>query len=212
MIIHKIFDHDLHRAKKNGAEARPLFIETPAKLSFIPSIASSTVWNRYLTVKKLTGDGRIRSGVFRYDSDRLDEIIEPLFLAAYKLSIEEKWGNTFLRPKEAFGYIRKCSGVISQPHICLVPESWNQTKLNKWAGRVNLEEAESTESKQNLNKHKVLIYLKVCRIYFCKTEMPVFLSRPDFVGLYTQIVGGMTSILLHNVRCGMAFVHNELDA
>lgn len=211
MILHKIFDHDLHRAKRNSAESRPLFIETPAKATFIPAVVSSTTWDRYLVVRKLTGDGRMRSGVFKHDADRLDEILGPLFLAAYNLSILEKWNNIFATPKEAFGYVQKCSGVSSQPHACLIPETWNRTKLNKWAGKANLESIESKGSKLEPDDPQILIYSKVCRIRFCKIEIPVFLSRPDFVGLYTQIVGGMTSILLHNVRCGMAFVQVKHD-
>ena len=205
MIIHKILDHDLHRSK-SGAGARPLFIETPAHASFLPSVVSSTSWDRYLVVEKMTGDGRIRSGVFSHDADRLDEIIEPMFAAAYKLAIERKFKNIFPNPKVAFDYIQECSGTTAQPHVCLIPEGWTPAKLNKWAGKANLQEGNLIESKKDGSPNKALTYLKICRVLHCKIEIPVFLSRPDFVGLYTQIVGGMTSILLHNIQRGVAFV------
>ena len=209
MILYKILDHDLHRSK-SGIGARPLFIEIPAKSDFLPSIVSSTSWDRYLVVEKMTADGRIRSGVFTHDADRIDEIIAPMFAAAYKISYERGFKNIFSNPKAAFYYIQECSGTTAQPHFCLIPEEWNQTKLNKWAGKAKLQEADLIESKKDGNPNKALTYLKICRVLYCKIEIPVFLSRPDFVGLYTQIAGGMTSILLHNIQKGIAFVDVKL--
>jgi hypothetical protein len=205
MILHKILDHDLHRSK-SGANARPLMIETPAKGNFLPAVVSSIQWDRYIVVEKMTPDGRIRSGVFSHDSDRIDEIIEPMFAAAYKLSIDRKFKNVFSNPKAAFDFIQECSGTTAQPHVCLIPDSWSPAKLTKWAGKVNLEKGNLIESKKDGSPIEALTYRKVCRVLHCKISVPVFLSRPDFVGLYTQIVGGMTSILLHNVQQGMAFV------
>lgn len=205
MIIHKILDHDLHRSK-SGSNARPLWIETPAKANFLPAIVSSIQWDRYITVERMTPDGRIRSGVFSHDSDRIDEIIDPMLTAAYELSTKRKFKNIFSNPKAAFDYIQECSGTTAQPHVCLIPESWNKAKLEKWAGKANLDEGNLIESKKDRSPNKALTYRKICRVLYCKVSLPVFLSRPDFVGLYTQIVGGLTSILLHNVQQGIAFV------
>jgi hypothetical protein len=207
MILLKILDHDLHMPKGAVKDSTIWWIETPARSDFLPAVVSSTRGEKFLVNRKLTGDGRIRSGVFTYDSDRLDEILMPLFTAAYELSVSEKWHNLFTKPKEAFDFIQKNSNP-AQPHIVLIPEDWSRNSLIRWAGKANLTEMPLLESKspdKRAIKSTVVVYSKICKVVNCKTPVPIFLSRPDFVGMYTQIAGGKTSILLHNIKRGMAF-------
>jgi hypothetical protein len=77
----------------------------------------------------------------------------------------------------------------SQPHMVLAPEGKAVTAFNKAAGKDLVDG----------------VFCKVCRVTPSKVEFPVFCSRPDFVGMYTQFVGGRSSILVHNVRNGLAF-------
>jgi hypothetical protein len=198
MLILKILDHDLHRARQ-GSGATPLWIETPSKPEFLPSLVSSSR-GKFLTVRKLTTDSRIRTGVFKYDSDRLDDLIGPMVDAALNLSVGESWGNVFPRPKAAFDYVQKSSGTTTQPHACLIPTAWNDQKVERWFGKGALKIVGG-----------IHVYQQNCRVYRCNTETPTFFSRPDFVGLFTQIVGGMSSVLLHNVRHGMAFCRHGVS-
>jgi len=191
LILLKILDHDLHRSKK-GLDAVPLWMETPAKKGFLPAVVSSSRSNKFLVSRKLTKDDRIRSGVFTHDSDRIDDVIGDMASAAYALSLTEKWPNVFsgkTAATKAFAYVQSAAGVSSQPHACLVPDSWTPEALSKSMGG-------DTDSG---------VYRKICRVYPCKVSFPVFLSRPDFVGMYTQFVGGRSSIVLHNVKNGFAF-------
>ena len=190
MILLKLLDHDLHRSKK-GLDAVPLWLETPAKLGFLPAIVSSSR-GKFIVSRKLTKDGRLRSGVFEYDSDRIDDVIGDIMAAAYSLSCEEKWGNVFTgadAAKAGFTYVQTSAGVSSQPHICLVPESMSLEDLSSFMG-------DALDGG---------VYMKVCRVHSHKVPLPVFFSRPDFVGMYTQFVGGRSSMILHNVRNGLAF-------
>jgi hypothetical protein len=203
MILLKILEHDLHRSKRQNAV--PLFLETPAKPQFLPAIVSSSR-GLFLVSRKLTSESKIRTGIFKYDSDRLDEIIGSMFRSAYELSKLEKWNNEFAKPEEAFAYIQTISGTQSQPHICLVPDSWPRTKLLKWAGKDNISESQIISGGiTNSNKSVIPKYKSICKILPTNVDFPIFLSRPDFVGLYTQIAGGSSSILLHNIKNGIAF-------
>jgi hypothetical protein len=195
MILLRLLDHDLHRTRQS-IQAIPLWIETPARPGFVPAVISRSTMEDpetgFLVSRRLTQDGKLRSGVFKYDSDRIDDIIGGLVLAAYKLSLEEKWPNIFRgksQLKQAFEYVQRAGGMKSQPHMCLVPEGQEVSKFNKAAGK-DLKEG---------------VYRKVCRVVPCKVAFPVFCSRPDFVGMYTQFVGGRSSIILHNVRNGLSF-------
>jgi hypothetical protein len=195
MILLRLLDHDLHRSRAN-IQAVPLWIETPAKPAFIPAVISGSGMDvpekRFLVSRKLTQDGKLRSGVFKYDSDRVDELIGDMMKAAYELSIKENWPNIFRGKKQlesAFGYVQKSAGVTSQPHMVLVPEGKAVAAFNKAAG-----------------KHLVEgVYRNVCRVTPSKVEFPIFCSRPDYVGMYTQFVGGRSSIMMHNIRNGLAF-------
>ena len=192
MLLMNILDHDLHRSRKS--DVAPLWIETPAKSMFLPAVVSGSGMDiperRFLVSRRLTQDDKIRSGVFKYDSDRIDEIIGYMMFAAYELSKNEGWLNIFVGKDQitkAFGYVQNASGMVTQPHICLVPE------------------------KKDLTDHGIKenfvdgTYRKVCKVYSCKVDFPVFCSRPDFVGMYTQFMGGRSSVVLHNVKNGLAF-------
>ncbi len=190
MLILKILDHDLHRAR--SATAVPLWIETPAKPESLPALVSSSR-GAFLVSKRLTAEGRIRTGVFKHDSDRLDSLIGPMMDAAYDLSKSEGWKNWFSSCGKAFDYVQAEAGTTVQPHACLVPDTWDAAAMNRWGGR-------DLSSDKN-----VQVFRKTCRVYQCNVSRPVFTSRPDFVGLLTQIVGGRTSVLLHNTRRGVSF-------
>ena len=190
MILLKILEHDLHRSRKAGAT--PLMIEIPARSEFMPALVSNAR-GEFLTSRRLTSSKHIRVGVFSYDSDRVDDVVLSMMDAAYELSREEGWENIIEGrgpARVAFDYIRKQA--LAQPHICLVPHAWKAGTVNKFFGPKNI----SGGGRK---------YRKYCRIVSAKVVMPVFLSRPDMVGMYTQFMGGKTSILLHNIKLGMAF-------
>jgi len=201
MILLRILDHDLHRYRQ-GVNGHVMWIETPAKASFLPAVVSLST-PRFAVSRKLT-QGMIRSGVFKHDPDRLDEVIPDLMSAAYSLSTEEKWDNVHSSPKAAFDWLQRKSGTTVQPHALLVPASWADARLEKWAGKGSISRGESV-ARPDGTKDAVTVYRKVSRVHRCQVPLPVFLSRPDFVGMYTQILGGRSSILLHNVKAGMAF-------
>jgi hypothetical protein len=195
MILLRLLDHDLHRSRQS-IQAVPLWIETPAKPSFVPALISGSGMDkpekRFLVTRKLTKDGKLRSGVFKYNSDLIDEVVRDMIDAAYNLSIQENWPNIFRGKNQlrgAFEYIQKNAGVTSQPHICLIPEGQAADSFIKAAGKDLVDN----------------VYRKVCSTAPCKFPFPVFGSRPDYVGMYTQFVGGRSSILLHNIKSGLAF-------
>jgi len=187
MILLKILDHDLHRSRTGSAI--PFMLEIPGRTDFLPAIVSSTRVEKFFVSKRLTDDGRIRTGVFPHSQDTIDSVIPSMISAAYDLSVSEKWNNIFHTPTDCFKAISASSGSKSQPHACLVPSSWKPSVVSKIFG-------------ESLSEGR---FMKVCRIFPCDVSFPVFLSRPDFVGLYTQLAGGMSSIVLHNVKEGMAF-------
>ena len=202
MILLRILDHDLHKTRR-GVDATPLWLEVPARPEFLPAIVSLSS-AKFGISRKLTKDGKIRSGIFKYDSDRLDEIIPDLLTAAYGLSVEEKWNNIHSSAAAAFKWVQEKSGTTTQPHICLVPTKWTPAKLQKWAGKDNLLTGVSA-AKPDGTQEAATSYQKVCRIQPANVPFPAFFSRPDFVGMYTQIMGGKSSIVLHNVKNGIAF-------
>jgi hypothetical protein len=211
MILLQILEHDLHRQRIARPEAKVFWIETPAKSQFLPAVVSSVRPDKFLVTKKLVNGTHLRSGVFKYDSDRLDETIGPLFEAAYELSVNQKWNNILSSPQEAFVYVQKASGTTSQPHALLVPNSWTQSELSRWAGKTQLSQAAILAEGGKVQLPKAgkettaTLYKGICKVHRCNVVVPTFLSRPDFVGMYTQIVGGQTSLVLHNVRHGIAF-------
>jgi hypothetical protein len=188
MILLRILEHDLHRARQ-GVNAVPLMIEVPAKESFLPALVSNGS-GKFLVSRRLTQEGRIRVGVFSHDSDRVDDVITTIADSALELSRAENWPNIFQgkgSAEAAFNYIRKESGFNGQPHVCLMPDTWDEVVIRKWLGAKNVDGRK---------------YKKYCHIVPSKVSFPVFCSRPDMVGMYTQFMGGRSSILLHNVKFG----------
>lgn len=192
-LLLRLLDHDLHRARA-GVQASPLILETPAKPTFVPAIVSTMDPGRFLISRRLTREGRIRSGVFSQDPDRCDDLVGPLVKAAYALSVEDSFPNRFGKAGEAFDYIQEQSGAKAHPHICLVPAGWIGDEVDSFFGQGDMSDS------------NVDIYRRICRVIPADVEFPVFFSRPDFVGMYTQFLGGKASLVLHNVRNGIAFV------
>jgi hypothetical protein len=183
-IYFKIFDQDLHKPKDNAKT--PLWIETPAHPDFLPCIVSSTRLGKFLVSKKLTPDSKLRSGVFVHEDANYDDLLRPIFDLAYDLSRSQGWPNRFKSFAEAFDYIQDVSGSTSQPHTLLIPKDFSFT------------------SEFNLSDDHV--YKQICKISRADVSLPVFLSRPDFVGLSTSFHNGKCSVLVHNVKLGMSFV------
>jgi hypothetical protein len=191
-------------------------IEVPSRPEFYPAIVSTSrgkkMGQNFVVSPHGTKEGMTRVGVFEYDSDRIDEVISEMFEHAYTLSQSKKWNNIFKSPKAAFNHIKKSSGLESQPHVCLVPESWSQTRVEKFFGKKEIEEhripVDSERDEEKLEKSSIgtrFIYRGVCRIVHCDVLLPMFLSRPDMVGMYTQFLGGKSAIVLHNIKLGIAF-------
>jgi len=206
MILLRILEHDLHRSRQG--DAVPLCVGIPAKKEFLPAIVSNSK-GKFVAIDHLGPSNgmkalipnvpwdseRIYGLVFPWDSDRLDDVIGDMCSAARDLSVANNWGNVFSgngAAKKAFDYVHESSGLDGQPHVCLVPEGWSQSRIKRFFGKSNVDEQQRK-------------YRRHCWIVSSKAEFPVFLSRPDFVGMYTQFMGGNSSIVLHNVRLGMGF-------
>lgn len=223
MILHKILEYDLHRSRQ--ATAVPHTVHTPAVAEHVPAVVS-TSRGQFVVTRVLFLDGEDRyfhakgeapviksrgrvvavspdtrklrlylaSNVFSHNSDHIDNVIGGLFDVAYKLSVDDGLGNVFGGPSardKAFSHVQSSSGMKIQPHVCLVPDSWEPDEVSKFFGK----DFDATS----------LRFRRFCRVVSSKATRPVFLSRPDMVGLYTQFMGGGASISLHNVALGMAF-------
>ena len=229
MILLRILEHDLHRSR--SGTSIPYQIDVPAMIDFVPAVISSTR-GKFLVSRKLTnGDdviykpkgelpmlirgGKIIKkdidvssktlyigvGVFSQESENADTLIGDMMSAAFKLSIEDNLGNVFSgkdRASKGFSYIQKSSGMVIQPHVCLMPADWTSDKKKRFFG---------TDHDDSSGKYK-----KICRIVPCTVPFPVFLSRPDMVGLYTQFLGGGAAILIHNIALGMAFCPSKIPS
>jgi len=201
-ILHRILTYDMHRQKSGlgqGQHAVPLMLEIPASKNFLPCVISTTR-GKFIYSNKLTNEQKIRVGLFEYDTDYIDNLISDMMDSAFLLSKSNSWGNIFIgssAPKSGFDYIKRNSNLIDQPHVCLIPENWNDKEIFKWFKR-NL-------SKRELKGEVVLFYRKICEIVKCKISFPVFCSRSDYVGMYTHFLGTNSGVLLHNVRLGLAF-------
>lgn len=206
MILHRLLDQDLHKSRIEGG--KKLFsIATPAAENWVPAIVSLT-HPKFAVVRKLFEGKYLQAGVFDYDSDRLDEVLKPLLSTAHDLSVSEKWKNIFRDPGAAFDYIRKQSELESQPHMCLIPLSWSGVKAKKFFG-ADLSTKKLLASDQELldsSSNHMYIYKEICRIQPANVDFPIFCSKPEFVGMYTQIMGGQSSMFLHNVKRSLAFV------
>jgi hypothetical protein len=179
MYLEKILDVDLHRAK-NDSPKTPLILDIPAKPEFLPIVSSTLDFGKFIAARKLSNTGHVRSGVFNSGSN-VDSCIGPLFTCAYDLSKSDGFNNIFRTSHECYNYILESSGLKGQPHAFLGPPG----VMSDEAVKLGV---------------KLVIPVENC--------IPTFLSRPDFVGLYTMFLGGKASIVLHNVALGCAFWEN----
>jgi hypothetical protein len=186
-ILSKILDFDLHKSKKDGA--RIFFIETPGIPDFLPVVVSSIDKSRFLINNSITKDNRIRSGAFISAEESIDEVIPSLLLKSLELS-REKFNNCFSTALAAYNYIKRESGFDNQPSACFIPNLWTEDEIKEKLSGLNIDV-------DLMNSH--------CRIYRSNINFVCFLSKPDYVGLYTRLPGNMNSILLHNVKLGMSF-------
>ena len=193
MLMLKILENDLHRSKNESAV--PLIVDVPASKNFLPALVSNAL-GKFLVSRKLTSDNYIRVGVFKHDPDKIDQMIPEMVSSALDLSKSEKWKNVFNGVgqetiSKAFEYIVKKSAVPAQPHVCLIPRPWERDRVEEIFG-----------AQGNLLK-----YRRYCNIIQVDIDFVVFLSKPDFVGMYTHFLGnsGFSAILMHNVKNGMAF-------
>lgn len=189
MILTRILQHELH--KSNNSNILIPWVEY-SHIQSLPVIISSSR-GKFLTARRYHPGNIIRVGTFEYDSDQIDNCLDDMMNSAMGLAKEQKWGNIFSGKTaaiDAFNHILDEDN-FGQPHICLIPHTWNEDDKNRFFG------------KKNLTNH--VRYKSYCRIYSSEVSFPVFLSRPDMVGLYTQFMGGIHSILLHNIKMGMSF-------
>jgi hypothetical protein len=170
--------------KATGKDNRPFWIETPGRKDFLPCVVSSMDKGRFLTTNAITKDSKIRSGAFYCAEETIDEIIPGLFEAALRCSKDAKYLNSFRSQKRAFDYISHNSGFKYCPMWCLASDI-NNIKL------------ENDEEKV-LGVAKILLVPGIPKT--------VFLSKPDYVGLFTRLPGNYNSIILHNIEFGIAFV------
>lgn len=203
-ILTRILDHDLHRSR-SGARAIPYMIEIPVPLGSFPVIISNTRGG-FIINSKSTGN-LSRVGIFDHDSDKIDDLIPSMFEACFQLSKSHNFKNLFKNPFDAFDYVNDTSGLENQPHVCLVPSTWGNQKIQKWLGKSGTKrDIEEDGKSDSITVVPRISFKKVCRMLECEVKTPVFLSRPDLVGMYTQFMGSGAAIILHNVRHGMAFV------
>ncbi len=190
MILPRILDHDLHGSKNN--ERTPLWVEIPSSPDFLPCIVSSSRSGSFLISRKLTKEGKVRTGIFSHPQDSIDQLISPLFSKAYELSVLEDYKNRFTLAHDAFRYIQTCGESDTLPHCVLVPDSFSESKIRLIFGT-------------NYENEK---YANLAKIFRYSGDKVVFLSRPDYVGLYTAFMNSKGSLLLHNVKLGVAFLDN----
>jgi hypothetical protein len=219
MLMTELLDHDLHRSR--GGTPVPLMLEVPVSKDSYPAVVSGTR-GQFLVSRGPQESGLAGVGVFEYDSDKLDALLGPMLTVAHSLSVggsrtslkrvqrkvrgklvgvpvTETVAGTFENSftgkgaaRAAFEHVQKSSGLRFQPHVCLVPSSWDEKAAFAFFGKKDYEPA----------KRK---FSECCRVIFHDVPMPVFFSRPDMVGMYTQFLNGGASVILHNVELGLAF-------
>ncbi len=219
MLMTELLDRDLHRSR--GGTPIPFVLEVPVSKENYPAVVSGTRGN-FLVSRGPRESGLAGVGVFDHDSDKLDTLFSPMLTAAFGLSVggsrtalkrvqrrvfgrlvsvplEETVAGTFKNSftgdgaaRAAFEHVQKNSGLKFQPHACLIPSSWDEKTAFSFFGKKDYEPV----------KRK---FSKCCRVIFHDVPMPVFFSRPDMVGMYTQFMNGGAAIILHNVELGLAF-------
>ena len=192
MILEGILENYL---MGNRGSQNALFIEMSIPPEFFPSIVSSARGSFLISRHQHPG-GVIRVGVFN-PYGRLDDFIPPLFEKALQFSTTDKFPNVFRDSRSAFDYVRTESGEEDCPRFVLIPSEWKAAKIRSFFGTGNLKKEKENHT-----------YMKVCKVIpVVDLKFPVFLSRPDYVGVLNTF-GSNRSILLHNVEKGMAFVVN----
>lgn len=181
MVLDQILHIDLYRSKSE-TEKKLLLYDVPVKPEFLPSVVSSPTYGKFITCRKISKDGYIRTGIFDVGND-LDLCIPSLFNHVIDLCKTDSLGNVFPTFDLAREYIQESSGMSSQPHAMIVHPS-------------------------NEEKYKAVFKGK---LFVSDVKYSVLLSRPDFVGLYTMFLGGYGSLILHNIQLGMAFTDVELS-
>ncbi len=219
MLLTELMDHELHRSR--GGEPIPLVLHVPVPKDCFPAIVSGTRGQFVVSTGLSKETGLAAVGIFPCDSDKLDSVLGPLLTAAYGLSkgsfhtrvvrkvqkvrgkpvsvptetkVVGTFENSFTGPdaaRRAFAYVQKNSGLKAQPHSCLVPSAWDEKKTKSFFGK-----------EYDPKKRK---FATCCRVISHDVPMPVFFSRPDMVGMYTQFMNGGAAIILHNVELGLAF-------
>lgn len=192
--FHKILDHDLHRSKIDG-EKRIFILEVPGRKEFLPCVVSTSDKGRFIENNSITNDNRIRTGVFEGSEEALDEILPNLFTKAYEISKIRNYSNIFGNPNQCCEYLKDTSGYKNIPNICFLPSEWSNGKLKSLFKSISLEEG---------------TLFKGCKYVLCDVKFGVFLSRPDFVGLYTRLPNNQNSIILHNIELGMSFLESNV--
>jgi hypothetical protein len=191
MLMTRIMQHDMHKASRDGLMV-PWIELQGLKL---PVLISGSRGNFLVARKHHPGD-ITRVGTFEADSDRIDNYLDGLIHAARDLSREEKWGNEFTGRHAALNGFKHVHDEdnLAQPHIGLFPSAWGEDQVDAFYGKSNLKDGK---------------YRKYCRLFSAPISFPVFCGRPDMVGLYTQFMGGTHSIILHNIKMGMAFMQPD---
>lgn len=196
MILLRLLEVDFYGSKQSGDRKTPLILEVPILKAHLPAIVSNSV-GKFLVSRKASKNSTIRVGVFSYDNARLDDIIGDLFSSALELSTEEKFGNIFDTPEKAFEYIKTLSDK-EHPKNVLIPKEWSDRKISTFFGKKNVSASKDLKLCE-------FMYNSNCSIVRSNVKTPVFLSKPDFVGLHTQFMGDFSAILLHNVKLGISF-------
>lgn len=203
VIVEEIFDVD-SASPMQKISTLSFMIETPSLPNFIPAVVSTTRGN-FIHVNKLYEGKKIRSGIFSHPHSRIDEMIGSIFLSCFELSEKMEYENIFSNPLDAFDHVKKSSGSEYQPHILLIPSTWDEDKLLYWSTD-NLTRKEVGDGEINIFPYK---FKDFCNIKYCSVHIPVFLSRPDFVGLYYSFTENLNSVVLHNIEFGMAFCKDD---
>lgn len=189
-ILSTILEYDMHTSRSPNQQG--IILETAARPEFLPAVVSTLSPSRFLTVRKLSREGRIRMGVFK-TPENLDTHLPALIQAADALSRDESWENQFQDIKAAMAYVSVKSELDDCPMNLLISESaapfvYDQLGLEPDAVKFNN-----------------------CKIFTWSGSKSVVMSRPDLVGLLTQFKNSTAALILHNVRLGMAFVEHTND-
>lgn len=196
MILESILDTYM---MGTGDDRDFMWVEMTLPSEFFPSLISSTR-GTFLVTRHQHPGGMIRVGVFS-PKGPLDTHLPALMDRALQFSKSDGFKNIFSDPSEAFHHVRSRSEEETCPRYLLVPEKWTAKKISTFFGKNNI----STEDKLDIGD-PVTWYSKTCKVLPAEVTYPVFVSKPDFVGVMNVFANGSRSILLHNVSNSLAFV------